>query len=712
MAVVGASASPGKAGHELVRALEPFPGEVAPVNPRGGEIAGRQTYRSVEELPVAPELALIAVPPPALPSALRDCAAAGVGAAVVYTGGLAESGREGEAIQAELGRIADDSGIRILGPNTSGFLRPGARLFASFVAAARRIPAGGLAIVSQSGGINHALAFLAAGEGLGVRLAVGLGNAVRTDFADVVDHLRLDPGVEAIALHLEGVADGRALFEAVERAAARVPVVALKAGRADVGELARSHTGALAGEWRLTRAALAQAGAVVVSDSVELIDAARALCASRLPPRADPGVGIVSGQAGPALVMADKLRSAGVRTPELREETRARLADLLPAITYQRNPVDTGRPGPSFPEVLRLVAADPAVDALGVYQLHEPEAADPRQLLGALDPRRVPAVLATAGPAPELAALREAGAEMRVPVYPTPERAARALRSLVVDSRARERRGRAGARGETAAPGPAFHGEGGSDAGERRPGPREHRAPAEAPSGDGRHPLNENEAKGLLEAAGIRTPARAACASREEALAALGRVGPPVAVKRLDRALQHKSEAGAVHVGVRDRSGLERALEAIDAAATGPGEGYLLERAVPAGPELIAGARVDPHYGPVVLLGAGGLLAEAIEDVSMRLAPLAHAEAAEMLPELRGRRAFEGFRGAPAVDPDELGGVLLALSRLITEAEGGLVEIEANPLRATPEGLVALDALALVTDAGAAARGRIGSSNG
>lgn len=709
VAVVGASASPDKAGHQLMRALGCFPGEVLPVNPRGGEVAGRQAYASVRELPVTPELAMVAVPPPALPGALRDCAEAGVGAAVVCTGGLAESGPEGSAIQDELGRIADETGIRVLGPNTSGFLRPGAQLFASFVAAARSIRAGGLAIVAQSGGVNHALAFLAAGEGLGVRLAVGLGNAVRTGFADVIEHLRGDPGVDAIALHLEGVADGRALFEAVERAVVRVPVVALKAGRSDVAELARSHTGALTGEWRLTRAALAQAGAVIVEDTTELIDAARALGSARLPPSADPGVGIVSGQAGPALVMVDDLRSSGVRTPELREKTRTRLAELLPPITYQRNPVDTGRPSPSFPEVLRLVADDPGVDALGVYQLHEPEAADPRAFLAALERRRVSAVLATAGPEHELAAVREAGTAMRIPVYLTPERAARGLRSLTVDARARDRRRRIG--------------ECPPASGGRRERTRRRRPPPAGPrpGGDVR-PLNENDAKGLLEAAGIQTPARAACATREEALGALERVGTPAVVKLLDREQQHKSEAGGVHLGVRDRYELERALDAIDRTAPRPGEGYLIEQAAGRGPELIAGARVDAAFGPTVLLGAGGLLAEAIEDVSIRLAPLAAAEAAEMLADLRGQRAFEGFRGAPAVDPAELTGVLLALSRLITETDGGLVEIDVNPLRVTAEGLVALDAVAFAADAGdraaglggdrAVGRGRTGSADG
>lgn len=233
----------------------------------------------------------------------------------------------------------------MLGPNTSGFINPEAGVCASFVPGANEIEAGGIAIVAQSGGVNHALAFQAHNEGLGVRLAVGLGNAMDVAAADVLDHLAEDEGTRAIVLHVEGIPDGRRLFEAVGRATRRKPVVALKVGRSDVEAFAKSHTGALTGSWWLSRSALAQAGAVIVGDTIELLDAARALAASRLPPRPRPGVAVVSGQAGPALIIADALRTAGVELPGLKVDTVARVGELLPPLTYQRNPVDTGRPG-------------------------------------------------------------------------------------------------------------------------------------------------------------------------------------------------------------------------------------------------------------------------------------------------------------------------------------------------------------------------------
>ena len=200
--------------------------------------------------------------------------------------------------------------------------------------------------------------------------------------ADVLDHLVGDEGTRVILLHVEGIPDGRRLFEAVGRATRRKPVAVLKVGRSDVGEFAQSHTGALTGSWRLARSALAQAGAVIVEDTIELLDAARALAANRLPPKPRPGVAVVSGQAGPALIIADALRSASVELPELKADTVARVGELLPPLTYQRNPVDTGRPGASSADVLAAVGEDPGIDALAVYALHEPPALNPSAVLG------------------------------------------------------------------------------------------------------------------------------------------------------------------------------------------------------------------------------------------------------------------------------------------------------------------------------------------
>ena len=657
VAVVGASATPGKAGNALMHSLASFAGPVIAVNRRGESVAGRPGVQRLSELGDAVDLVLVAVPAEAVPGVLRECAEANAGAAVVHSGGWAEAGPGGEALQAELVAVAGETGLRILGPNTSGFFAPPERLCASFVRTAAELPAGGLAIVAQSGGVNHALAFLAAGEGLGIRLGVGLGNSADVGFPDVLDALAEDAAVEVVALAIEGVAEGRRLVEAIERISARVPVVALKTGRTDVDAFSRSHTGALTGSWRVTRAALAQAGAVVVDDMTQLIDAAQALRLVRLPPLAQPGVGVVTGQAGPGLLLADELGSLGVRMPELPAASLERLGELLPPITFQRNPVDTGRPGETFASVLETVGGTPGIDALAVYLLDEPDAVDPIALLAGVE---APAVLALTATPPAFAAARDKLAAAGVPVLATPERCARAVAAIVRDAAQRARR----------------------PTGRARPA-----VSSFAPAGD----WDEDLAKQLVADAGLAVPARVVCSTHDEAFAALGRLRPPLVAKILDPAIEHKSDLGGVRLGIRDVSELGAALTAIDALGR-DGHRYLLEETAPPGPELILGARRDPAFGPIVALGMGGTAAEALGDVVVRVAPLEPAEAETMLGELAGAAAFRGARGAPAVDLRALVSAIVSFGDLIVGRDD-IAELEVNPLRVTSGGLVALDAL-------------------
>ncbi len=657
VAVIGASATPGKAGNALMGSLSSFPGQVYAVNPRGEDVAGRAGAARVADIPEQVDLALVAVPAPAVPDVLAECAEAGVGAAVIHSGGWAEAGARGLGLQAALVSVARGSGLRILGPNTSGFFDPAARLCATFVRPAADLPAGGLAIVAQSGGVNHALAFLAAGEGLGIRLGVGLGNAADIGFADILGHLAGDESVQVVALAIEGVDDGRRLVEAVEQLTARVPVVALKTGRTDVDAFSRSHTGALTGSWRVTRAALAQAGAVVVDDLTQLVDAAQALRLVRLPAGATPGVGVVTGQAGPGLLLADELGIQGVAVPELPQVSIDRLGELLPPITFQRNPVDTGRPGETFGAVLETVGSADGIDLLAVYLLEEPDVVDPVELLGAT---RSPAVLSLTAAGDGISAARTQLEQAGVPVLPTPERCARAVAAVVRDSVQRAR--------HSAPPvGPG--------------------APVSTfrPSGA----WDEDAAKELVSELGLVTPRRVACTTHDEARAALARLGAPVVVKVLHPAIEHKTEAGGVHLGIDDDESLELALEAIDRIE---GARYLVEETAPGGPELILGARRDPAFGPIVALGSGGTAVEAADDASVRIAPVGVADAAAMLDELSASAAYRGARGAPAVDEAALAAAIVAFGNLIATRED-IAEIEVNPLRVTREGLVALDAL-------------------
>jgi acetate---CoA ligase (ADP-forming) len=708
IAVIGASSAPGKAGHQLMRALGGFPGRLYPVNPSAGQILGHTAYPSIGTVPEPVDLAVLVLPAAAVPEVVEQCADAGARAAIICAGGFAEAGAQGAELQDRAVRTAAAAGMRLLGPNTSGLVNPVDGVLATFVSTVDRIPPGQLAIVAQSGGVNLAVAMAAASEGLGVRLAIGLGNAADVDHAELLDYLAGDPETAVIAVHLEGARDGRTLAEAVGRAAAAKPVVALVLGEADVGEFARSHTGTLATSWRLGRAALRQAGAVVVDDTTELVDAARALRLVRLTPAASPGIGVVTGQAGPGLLITDRLRARGVRVPELDGATRARLGELLPPVTYQRNPVDTGRPDEHFAEVVAAVMGDPGIDAALVYALHEPGALDAADLLrpAAANPA-TPLLLVTGGPREDVDRLRETIEAGGVPVLAGPERGAAAVRALVADATASFRLGAGRAAGHRPGPEPAATprpvpgrtGTAGSAPGRAgtagsAPG-QAGAAGSAAPQTVLTGPLDEDQAKRVLESVGLRTPRRRVCRSREEARAAAAALGPAVVIKVLDPAITHKTEAGGVHVGVQGGPELEAALDAIDRLAAPAAARYLVEELLPAGLDLIAGGVRDPSFGPVVLVGLGGVIAEALADTAMRLAPLSTGDGHEMLDELQASKLLDGFRGGPKVDRDTLVEVLHTIGDLLV-AHPEIAELDVNPLRATGGALIAADALILL----------------
>jgi len=669
VAVVGASRSPGKLGAVMARSLRGFATgsrTVALVNGRDESMYGSVAAAAADG-PV--DLAVICVPAPACPGVLAEAAGSGAGAAVICGGGFAESGEEGAALQRELSSIVAATGIRLLGPNTSGFIVPPAGLAASFVPGAAGVPAGRIAVVAASGGINHALAFGLAQAGHGVTLAVGIGNAADVTAADVLDYLADDPATGAVALHVESVHDGRRLAQAVRRLTQRVPVAVLVAGRNDVGAFAASHTGALATSWRTTRAALVQAGAVPVADERELITAAAALAVTRARPAPGPGVGVVTAQAGPGLLLLDDLRGRRVSVPELAADTQGAIGRLLPPLTFQRNPVDTGRPGPELAQVLAAVAADPGVDIVAGYALHEPEAVDLAAAVTAGRVPGVPVVFGVAGIGEEAAEARSALSAAGIAVATDPTGVAAAAAALAADARARYQRSQpgltSGQRGEPALPA----------------------------VGDG--PFDEDAAKSLLGQLGIATMPRRACGTRGAAHAALAELGGPVAVKLLDAAVLHKTEIGGVRLGVRSPSDLDAALDALEAAGA---RRFLVEAMAPDGVDLVAGARRDPVFGPVVLAGLGGTTAEAIADVAVRMAPLPAAEAAAMPAELTARALLDGWRGGPVLDPAAFGRALAGLGDLLA-ANPHLDEVEINPLRLTAAGLVALDAMIITREA-------------
>jgi acetyltransferase len=579
IAVVGASRNPAKLGAVMARSLRGFPGTVVGVNDRDVDpAAGR--YPGVAEAAASAgpiDLAVLCVPAAVSAHALADAAAGGVRAALVCSGGFAEAGGAGVGYQQDLLAAAAEAGVVLLGPNTSGFLEPGRGLTATFVPGAGAVPAGPVAVVAASGGVNHALAFLLADAGLGVSLAVGLGNAADVD------------------------------------------------------------------------------AAVVLDDERALVDAVTALSALRLPPAADPAVGVVTAQAGPGLLHVDGLRGRGVPVPAFAAATRERLAELLPPLTFQANPVDTGRPGPGFGAVLAAVAADPGIDLVSAYALSEPDALD---LPAAVDPGAGPLVVGLGGPPEQVQPQRQALRDLGVPSLGSPSALTTAVVALVDDARAQARAGTGSTRSPVA---------------------------VELPPGE----LDEDQAKTLLGRLGVATPPRRACADRAAAHRALAELPGPLAVKLLDAQVTHKSDVGGVHLGIRDATELDAALDALEGIGA---RRFLLESMAPAGIDLLVGASRDPVFGPVVLLGLGGVVAEALADVAVAPATIGPAEAGALADDLAGRALLDGFRGGPVADRSALGAVLVALGGLLL-CRPEIDAVEVNPLRVTTDGLVALDAV-------------------
>lgn len=429
IAVVGASGTPGKIGYEAMQGVQGFPGPVHPVNPSAkGKILGESVVASVADVDGGVDLALLCVPASVVPDVLEECAQAGVGGAVSYAGGFAEVGDDGEERQARVAAITDTHDISLLGPNTSGFVLPHEELRASFASGVDRIEPGHVAVLAQSGGVAHSLAFRAVTEGRALSAMVGLGNRADVGFKETIEFFDDHDETDAIVLHVEGTNDARSLLETCE--AATTPVVAYNVGKEDVGGFAESHTGALTGEYALYEAGFHQYGVPTVDSGTELLDAGYALAYA--PEPRGTNVGVVTAQAGPGIIVADRLLAAGATFPELTDETNETVTEILPDITYAENPVDTGRPMPEFGEVVAAVARDPNIDCVLVYELHEAALGFPANTLdGLATETETPVLFATDGPpdllAEDLADLEAAG----VPVFRSPERGADATAALV-----------------------------------------------------------------------------------------------------------------------------------------------------------------------------------------------------------------------------------------------------------------------------------------
>jgi acyl-CoA synthetase (NDP forming) len=665
VAVLGASRDPAKWGHWIARgALRgAHRREVFLVNRGGGEILGHAAYRSLAELPHPPELVVIAVPAAGFEEGVDGALAAGARAIVAISAGLGELGEDGARRERAVVERVRSGGAVLLGPNCNGIFDAAAELDVGF----SHLPAGPIGLISQSGNVAYEVALLAADVGLGCSRVASIGNQADLEAADLVDAFAEDGETRVIAAYVEDFRDGRRFARTAAAAtAAGTPVVLLAPGGSDAAaRAARSHTGALVSDSAAIDAACRAAGIVRVATPKELVDVAQALLTHRLP--RGRRIALVSDGGGTGVIAADVAIAAGLELPALSDDLRAKLRAELPPTSVTVNPVDLAGAGEhdasSYERVVRAILGSGEVDAvvltgyLGGYD-DVSDGIGPREVEIA---RSLAAIAATSDrplscqlmywDAPPARELRRGG----VPVHREIESA---LGSLARLAQLAERP----ARGVPEA------------------------APAvRAPAGDEGYLA----ARAVVAGAGVPLVEARPVKTSEDALAAAAELGYPVVLKALG--LLHKSDGGGVVLAIPDGAALAAAYAALDERLRP--DGYMVERMadIAAGVELIVGCRRDPRFGPLLLVGLGGIHAEVLRDTAVALAPASAGEAEELIRSLRGAALLLGARGRPPLDVTAAAEAAAALSRMAAE-HPELAEVEVNPLLVLPEGAVGLDA--------------------
>ena len=676
VAVFGASDSKDKFGGRIMNFLvrHGFAGDIFPINPRRDEVLGRKAYPSIGAAPKAPDVAILAVPAGVLVQSIAEAAEAGVGCCVIMTTGFAEAGEEGAAKQAELVEIVRRTGMRIVGPNCMGLIVPHHRmaLCSSVVLDTDTLRDGSISLVSQSGALMVSIFDRASSDGIGFRTCVSLGNQSDLELCDFIEYLVGDAGTKAICLYVEGFLDPARFRRAA--AAARVagkPLLLVKTGRTPAGvKSARSHTASLAGSFESFAAVCREEGVVIARDPDDMIRAAHFLV--RYPgPRGD-GVGVLSTSGGGAGIAVDRLSEAGFRLATLAPQTRATLDEMLLA-PQADNPIDLGgRKKPEEIEIAgdaaRAMFTDPDV-AYGMAILTSmPFFVNRSRLIAeeAIAAGKPVMIVLTPGAAAD--APRKAVTAVGGFHFNRIDDALTVLGLMVEHERLRSL----------------------PRATLKRPSGLPAAPPAKLPSGL----LTEPEVKRLVAAYGVPVTREREAATPAAAAAAATAIGFPVVLKAVSRSIIHKSDAGGVRLNLGDAAAVETAAATM-AARIGPErlDGFVVAEMIRGEAEVIIGVRRDPQFGPIVLVGLGGIAVEIIGDVAMAPAPVTAARAREMIDRLKLAPLLKGARGKPVLDIGAVADAIVRLSWLAADLGPRLVDLEINPIlvRADGEGAVAVD---------------------
>jgi acyl-CoA synthetase (NDP forming) len=683
-AIVGATPRQQYGGRMLAAALKMQDRvKVYAVNPKYDEIMGRKSYKNITELPETPDVVAVVVPYNHVLSTLKEAHAKGTRAAIVISAGFSERGLSDRAdLQAEVAAYARESGLRISGPNCLGLANIRDNIWLTSSSRQMTGVNGKVGLVCQSGATLFG-PFLAraADSGMGLSYVVSTGNEADLDFADFARYLLDDEGTTVIAGFVEGFKNAKKFIEVAKLAAERgKPIVLIKIGRSDLGKrAASSHTAALTGSDALYDAICKQYGVIRVPSYDDLLEVAQLMAQSKKPKQ--PGVAVVSHSGGICSLTADMCGQQGLDLPVLSDQARGVIDGILKGFGWAANPADvTGKANSeSFPAIMEAMINEPGVGTLAIASSGRDQQADQVIALREKIDKNVAYMwTGSRDDSTSLARLKAAG----VPLFYTPDSLARGLRHLLDYHAWHEKRtanGFASTPAITAAQNETLV---------RLRGLK-------------RDALSESESKQLIAAWGVPVSMEVCAKDIDGAVKAAEKIGYPVVLKADSPDIPHKTEAGVVRLNLRDADQVRAAYTAILAnanahAPTAKINGVLVQEMVSGGVEVIIGVSYDAQLGPTLLFGTGGVMVEVYKDVAMRHCPITPAEAREMIAEVKGAKLLQGFRGKPACDINALANVLVNVSHLAVNLDGQLAELDINPLLVLPQGIKAVDALAVL----------------
>ena len=676
VAVIGASGKELHIGNRVIKNLLDFgyQGGIYPINPKADEIRGIKAYKSILDVPGQVDVAHMVIPAKFVPMAVEDCGKKGVKHIIINSGGFSETGPEGADIEKAFLEKANAYGIRIFGPNCQGIINsdPAVRAYCNFTFTFPE--AGHISIVALSGGVAEVIHQGFSAMDVGTRIYASNGNACDISIPEIIRFLAEDDGTRVIVTYVEGLKDPMGFFEAAREAAAKKPVLAMKAGRTMEGaKAAASHTGGLAREDLATDLIFKKAGIVDFRDEGHLINAAVAFGSQPVPK--GNRVGIITNTGGPAVIATDILVDAGLTLPPLSEKTKSLLTQKLYPEASVSNPVDVLATGTAdhYLACLEAMMADDSFDCV-LVNFVTPFFVDTESIARAIaqvnQQQIKPMVcnlMTDRRQWAETEAILKAGG---VPCFALPSDAARALGALV-----RYR-----------------------DILDREPGRIRSYVDVDTDGAravfnraGGQQMLSADQVYEILEAYGIDVPEWRMADDIDGAIAEADAIGYPVVLKADAGSVIHKSDMGGVAVNLTDADAVKKAAKKMKARIDAQDLRFFVQQFIPGGREVILGAKAEAGIGHLIMFGLGGIFVDVLKDVVFSLTPVTDAEAREMVAGLRASALFSGLRGEPAVDRNALVDLIQRLSRLVTDFPQ-IKELDLNPVMAFEKGVVAVDA--------------------